>query len=275
MISVLILTHNEEQDLPAALESVAWCDDVHVFDSHSSDSTVEVARRYGAHVAQRPFDNYATQRNAALDTLPFKNPWIFVLDADECVPPALAAELQQVPQTAPPHVAAYRVRRQDYLFDTWLKHAQMSPWYVRLLRHGKARYWRVVNEVLQVDGETATLENPLEHFPFSKGIEHWIAKHNRYSSLEAFHILEQADALKPSLAKALRANDFHERRLHQKAIFYRMPGRPWIKFGYLYLIRGGFLDGYAGYTYARLQSLYEYLIVVKTRELQRRRFKNS
>ena len=270
MISVLILTHNEEQDLPGALDSVAWSDDVHVFDSFSTDRTVAIARARGAHVAQRQFDNYAAQRNAALDTLAFKHQWIFVLDADECVPPALAAELQSVAMNAAPETAAFRVRRQDYLFDTWLKHAQMSPWYVRLLRHGRARYWREVNEVLQVEGETASLQSPLDHFPFSKGIAHWIAKHNRYSSLEAGHIVASAKTTRVSVKTALTGKDFHERRLHQKALFYRMPGRPWIKFVYLYLVRGGFLDGYAGYTYARLQAIYEYLIVVKTREQQRK-----
>jgi glycosyltransferase involved in cell wall biosynthesis len=270
MISVLVLTHNEERDLPAALDSVAWCDDVHVFDSFSSDATVAIAQARGAHVAQRKFDNYAAQRNAALDTLLFKHEWIFVLDADERIPRALASELKAVAANASTETAAFRVRRQDYLFDTWLKHAQMSPWYVRLVRHGRARYWREVNEVLQVDGETEELANPLDHFPFSKGIAHWIAKHNLYSSLEAAHILASAASSKPSFRKAVAGKDFHERRLHQKAIFYRMPGRPWIKFVYLYFVRGGFLDGYAGYTYARLQSIYEYMIVVKTRELRRK-----
>jgi hypothetical protein len=95
-----------------------------------------------------------------------------------------------------------------------------------------------VNEVLQVDGEVRELKNPLDHYPFSKGIAHWVAKHNRYSSLEAEHIVAQAAATRPSLRKALTAKDFHERRLHQKELFYRMPGRPWIKFFYLYVLRG-------------------------------------
>jgi glycosyltransferase involved in cell wall biosynthesis len=267
MISVLILTHNEEQDLPAALASVSWCDDVHIFDSCSTDATVTLARAAGATVTQRPFDNYAAQRNAALDTLPFRHDWIFILDADERITPDLAVELQSVTQSTPIEVAAYKVRRRDFLFGRWLRHAQMSPWYVRLVRRGRARYWREVNEVLQVDGEVRSLTDPLDHFPFSKGLDHWRAKHDRYSSLEAKWTAEQAGQQHYSLRKALFDRDFHERRLHQKGIFYRMPGRPWIKFAYLYLLRCGFLDGYAGYTYARLQAEYERSIVRKTREL--------
>jgi glycosyltransferase involved in cell wall biosynthesis len=83
MISVLILTRNEQQDLPACLASVAWSDDIHVFDSFSTDSTIDIATSAGAHVHQRVFDDYATHRNAALRGISFKHPWLFLLDADE------------------------------------------------------------------------------------------------------------------------------------------------------------------------------------------------
>lgn len=271
MISVLILTHNEEQDLPAALASVSWCDDVHVFDSLSTDPTVTIARDAGATVTQRAFDNYAAQRNAALDTLTFRHEWIFILDADERVTPELALELQTVTASTPQQVAAYKVRRRDFLFDTWLRHAQMSPWYVRLIRRGRARYWREVNEVLQPDGDVRSLASPLDHFPFSKGIDHWKAKHDRYSTLEAKWTAERATTQNYSVRKAFFSDDFHERRLHQKGLFYRLPGRPWIKFAYLYILRGGFLDGRAGFTYARLQAAYERSIVLKTREFAARK----
>ena len=82
MISVLILTHNEEQDLPGCLDSVAWCDDIHVLDSESMDRTAEIARQRGATVTTRRFDNYAAQRNAGM-RLPFRHAWVLVLDADE------------------------------------------------------------------------------------------------------------------------------------------------------------------------------------------------
>jgi glycosyltransferase involved in cell wall biosynthesis len=267
-ISVLILTKNEERDLPGALASVAWSDDIHVFDSQSTDATAEIARAAGAHLHTRAFDDYATHRNVAF-AIPFKHPWVFLLDADERPTPELSAEMQRVVLEAPANTAGFRVRRRDFLFDTWLKHAQISPWYIRLVRPERAKYTRAINEVLEVDGPVAELLAPLDHFPFSKGIAHWVAKHNSYSTMEAELIVRQQGLQNPSLRTALRGPDFHTRRLHQKALFYRMPGRPLIKWCYMMFLRGAILDGAAGITYATLQSIYEYFIVLKTKELRR------
>ncbi len=269
MISVLILTRNEQQDLPACLASVAWSDDIHVFDSFSTDSTVPIAQAAGAHVHQRIFDDYATHRNAALREVPFKHPWLFLLDADERPTPALTAEMLRTIASAPETISGYRLRRRDFLFDTWLKHAQISPFYLRLVRPERARYTRAINEVLEVDGRIAPLSAPLDHFPFSKGIAHWVTKHNLYSTMEAELIYRQQGLQHPSLRIALTDPDFHTRRLHQKAIFYRLPARPLLKFLYMAVVRGAILDGPAGLTYAVLQSFYEYVILLKTRELAR------
>jgi glycosyltransferase involved in cell wall biosynthesis len=268
MISVLILTKNEERDLPGVLASVAWSDDVHVFDSCSTDATVEIARAAGAQLHSRTFDDYATHRNVAL-ALPFKYPWVFLLDADERPTPELCAEMQRVVREAPANTAGFRLRRRDYLFGTWLKHAQISPFYIRLVRPERARYTRAVNEVLEVDGPVAELMHPLDHYPFSKGIARWMEKHNMYSTMEAELIVREQGLQNPSLRTALRDPDFHTRRLHQKAIFYRMPGRPLVKWLYMMFVRGAVLDGAAGVTYATLQAIYEYMIVLKTKELRR------
>src|ERR1700754_747137 len=96
MISVLILTRNEQQDLPACLASVSWSDDIHVFDSNSTDATREIAKAAGAQVHTRTFDDYAAHRNAALTTVPFKHPWVFLPDADERPTPELSREMQQL-----------------------------------------------------------------------------------------------------------------------------------------------------------------------------------
>lgn len=268
MISVLVLTRNEERDLPGALASVAWSDDIHVFDSHSTDATVEIARAAGAQVHSRVFDDYAAQRNAAL-ALPFRHPWVFLLDADERPTAELSAEMQRVVREAPANTAGFRLRRRDFLFGTWLRHAQISPHYIRLVRSGRAKYTRAINEVLEVDGPIAELLHPLDHYPFSKGIAHWVAKHNTYSSMEAELIFRQQGLQDPSLRAALFHPDFHTRRLHQKALFYRMPCRPLIKWCAMMFLRGAILDGTAGVTYATLQSIYEYMIVLKTKELRR------
>jgi glycosyltransferase involved in cell wall biosynthesis len=268
MISVLILTRNEQHDLPGALDSVAWSDDIHVFDSFSTDDTVAIAQSAGAHVTQRAFDDYATHRNAAFQ-LPFKNPWLLILDADERPTPELSREMQQLSLAAPGEVSAFSLRRRDFLFDTWLKHAQISPYYIRLVRPERSKYTRAINEVLEVEGIVADLSYPLDHYPFAKGIAHWVAKHNLYSTMEAELIYKQQGLQSPSLMTALTSKDFHTRRLHQKAIFYRLPGRPIIKWLYMVFVRGAILDGRAGLTYATLQSIYEYFIVIKTKALQR------
>ena len=270
MISVLILTRNEEQDLPGCLDSVAWCDDVHVFDSESTDRTLDIARSRGARVAVRSFDGYARQRNAALQ-LPYRYPWLLVLDADERPTPELSAEIQRAVREAPEAVAAFRMRRRDFLWGTWLKHAQMTPYYVRLLRTGRVRYKRDINEIVEVEGTTAELHAPLDHLAFSKGLSHWVAKHNAYSTKEA-ELLASGDATEAaSWRQALFATDFHARRVAQKALFYELPGRPAIKWIYMMFVRGAILDGRPGVTYATLQAFYEYLIETKRRELLRQR----
>ena len=269
-ISVLILTRNEEQDLPGCLDSVAWSNDIHVFDSESTDRTVEIAKARGCTVTTRRFDSYSAQRNAAMQ-LPFRNAWVLVLDADERPTPDLTREMALAVAAAPPTVSGFRIRRRDFLWGTWLAHAQMTPYYVRLLRVGHAHYTREINEVVEVNGDITALTAPFDHYAFSKGITHWVAKHNAYSTREA-ELLASGDAhSKASLRDAFFAKNFHERRVAQKAIFYELPGRPLIKWIYMMFVRGAILDGHAGIMYATLQSLYEYLIEVKCREINRRR----
>jgi glycosyltransferase involved in cell wall biosynthesis len=269
-ISVLILTKDEEQDLPGCLDAVAWCDDIHIIDSESTDRTVEIARARGCKITTRRFDGYAAQRNAGMG-LPFKHPWVLVLDADERPTPALNTEMQQAVAAAPPTVSGFRIQRRDFLWGTWLAHAQMTPYYVRLLRVGHVHYTRDINEIVEVQGEILALAAPFDHFAFSKGLSHWVAKHNAYSSREAA-LLASGDAVRnASLRDALFAKNFHERRVAQKAIFYELPGRPLIKWVYMMFVRGAILDGRAGVMYATLLSFYEYLIEIKCQEIRRKR----
>ncbi|MDR3734495.1 MAG: glycosyltransferase family 2 protein [Acidobacteriaceae bacterium] len=267
-ISILILTHNEEQNLPACLASVAWSDDVHVLDSQSTDSTVEIARAAGAHVTTRAFDNWAAHQNWAMQNVPFRHPWVFYLDADERVTPQLAQALQSAVQTAG-DLVAFRVQRRDFLNGVWLRHVQASPFYLRLFRPDKMRYERLVNPVSLPDGPTGQVAGYLDHYPFSKGISQWLERHNQYSTFEARQIMENRTRnIAFSPIGAFTAKDFHTRRFHQKELFYRIPARPLVKFFALYIGKRGFLDGHAGLTYSILQSIYEYMIVLKTRELE-------
>jgi len=268
MISVLILTKNEEQDLPGCLASVSWCDDIHVFDSYSNDNTVSIAMNASAKVTQRHFDNWATHQNWGLANIPFKYDWVFYLDADERVSCDLKKALLEFNPDSHEAVA-YEIQRRDFAWNgTWLKNAQISPFYLRLFRPGKMRYERLVNPVSIADGPVKRLPGYLDHYPFSKGFRAWWSRHLGYADMEASMRLNDQDTKKSfSLRKAIVGKDFAERRYHQKGLFYKMPGRPFIKWVYMVFGRRAFLDGMAGITYATLQAIYEYFIVLKTKEL--------
>ena len=276
MISILILTKNEQQDLPGCLQSVSWSDDVHLYDSGSTDDTVGIARRFGAKVTARTYGeselafggDEAAHRNWGLQNIPFKYPWVFVIDADERMTPDLVRAVEAA-VALPGDQVAFRVQRRDFFLGTWLKHVQTSPFYMRLIRPEKIRHERLINTASIADGPVGKVAGYLDHFPFSKGMGQWVDRHNGYSRFEAQQIISNRQAGEGfSWAKAFTAKDFHQRRYHQKELFYRLPFRPLVKFLLLYVAKRGFLDGHAGFTYAMLQSIYEYFIVLKVRELE-------
>jgi glycosyltransferase involved in cell wall biosynthesis len=267
-VSILVLTLNEEINLDACLECVSWSDDIVVLDSLSTDSTAAMAAGRGARVVSRGFDNWAAHQNWAVQNIAFRHPWVLYLDADERCDGALRDEVAKRARVDAPE-AAFRMRRKDYFMGRWLKHAQLYPtWFVRLFRPDRIRYERLVNPVALVDGPVGELEAHITHFPFSHGISHWLARHNRYSDLEALEALKAADTRS---AAQLWSKDPTVRRRLMKDLFFRMPARPLLKFMYYYGWRRGFLDGHAGFTYATLQAIYEYMIACKQTELVRRR----
>jgi len=272
-VSVLILTLNEEINIGACLDSLAWCDDIVVLDSLSKDRTREIAEQRGARVVTRAFDNWSAHQNWAVSNIPFRHPWVLYLDADERCEEALHREALQVAQLGAPE-AAFRIRRKDFFMGRWLKHAQLYPtWLVRLFRPDRIRYERLVNPVAVVDGPIGELTAHIIHYPFSHGVSHWIERHNRYSDMEAIEAAKVRrggdDAAAP--AGSVWSRDPNERRRALKDIFFRMPARPLVKFAYYYAWRRGFLDGKAGLTYATLQAMYEYMIACKGAEIERRR----
>jgi glycosyltransferase involved in cell wall biosynthesis len=272
-VSALILTLNEEINISDCLESLSWCDDVVVLDSNSTDSTRAIAAKWGARVETRSFDNWSAHQNWAVQNIEFRYPWVLYLDADE----RCSFELRdEVLKKAQPRAAeaAFRMRRKDIFMGRWLKHAQLYPtWFVRLFRPAKIRYERLVNPVAVVAGPVGELDAHIMHYPFSHGVSHWIARHNRYSDLEAIEAarLRHDPSGVPAHAGSLWSKDPNERRRALKDIFFRLPARPLLKFGYYYAWRRGFLDGRAGLTYATLQAIYEYMIACKGAELDRRR----
>ena len=126
-ISILILTLDEAANLPACLQSAAWSDDIVVLDSFSRDGTVEIARAADARVFQRQFDDFARQRNHAIDHVDFRHPWVFHLDADERFTPQLVEECRAV--VADDAHSGYLVPSKMMLWGKWLRHAADYPVY--------------------------------------------------------------------------------------------------------------------------------------------------
>ncbi|WP_374951914.1 glycosyltransferase family 2 protein [Mucilaginibacter sp.] len=268
MISVLILTKNEAKDLPGCLASVSWCDDIHVYDSYSDDATIEIALQAGAKITQRKFDNWSAHQNWGLENIKFKYSWVLYIDADERVSEELHQIITQLDLSNNTYVA-YEIRRRDFAWNgVWLKHAQISPFYIRFFRPEKMGYERLVNPISKPLGPVGRLNGYLDHYPFSKGIRFWFARHLGYADMEAeMRVAEMGEGKTYSLTKAFFSRDFTEKRYHQKGLFYKLPGRPIVKWFYMVLFRMAFLDGVTGVSYATMQAIYEYFIVLKTKEI--------
>ena len=267
MISVVILTHNEETNIGRCLDAVSWSDDILVVDSFSDDRTVEISKHYGARVIQRAFKDFSSQRNFASEQGDLKHEWVLHLDADEIVTPELKAELSGAVFG---DKDAYRVSSKLIFCGKFLRHAGLFPSYqVRFGRKQALRFKQVGHgqrETLE-PSRIGTLESSLLHFNFSKGLSDWIERHNRYSTAEAYqNVYGYADDDVSILDLLSFATD--RRRRAAKKIFRRLPCRATIRFIYMYLFRGGILDGGAGLTYCRLLARYEWLIVLKEREIR-------
>lgn len=268
MISCLILTKNEELNLPTCLASLSWCDDVVVLDSGSTDRTVEIAERAGARVFTRDWDTERAQRAHSL-SLPFKYPWVYNPDADELTPADLRDELLAVVSDSSLHHVAYRVRFKVIFMGSWIRRSSLYPtWVLRLFRPAFLSFERDINLKYVVDGSTGMLKSHFEHHTFRKGLHHWYAKHNDYSSLEAQEALRSIKNGKLELRRLVSLNPV-ERRLAWKELSFRIPGRSLVTLMYLLFIRRGLLDGPAGWAYCGLRASYELMIEVKLRELIR------
>ncbi|MFI5356395.1 MAG: glycosyltransferase family 2 protein [Opitutales bacterium] len=257
MLSIVILTLNEERDLPRCLASVAGCNDVVVLDSGSTDRTVEIARAAGARVFTRPFDNFAGQRNHAQRHIPFRHPWVFHLDADEAMTPALLEECAQFAASpAQTRFDGCWVAPKMMFEGRWIPHCTDFPAY-------QARFVRAPGfEFVQVGhGQREAPQMRLRHLRAnyfhdlsSDGEAAWLAKHRRYAAAEA---REHAQARGTVNWRGVFHRDPLIRRRTLKHLSYALPFRPPLRFIYQYLLHGGFLDGRAGLKYCRLLMRYE------------------
>ncbi|HTV48110.1 MAG TPA: glycosyltransferase family 2 protein [Phycisphaerae bacterium] len=270
MISVLIITYNEEINIARCLDSLKWSDDILVLDSFSTDRTVEIATAKGARILKNRFVNFAQQRNFGLINGNLKHDWILHLDADEVVTPELQRELQE--NATGGKKDAYRLASKMIFQGRWLKHSGLYPSYqVRFGKRDRLNFIQAGHGQREsLPPETiGTLREPLLHYSFSKGIQDWLERHNRYSTTEAEKFLENTGVQKVDWAGLF--SDAPRRRRALKDISGFLPCRSALRFIYMYFLRLGFLDGRAGFTYCRLLAIYEYFIVLKIREFLRKK----
>jgi glycosyltransferase involved in cell wall biosynthesis len=268
-ISVLIFTLNEELHLPRCIESVRWSDDVIVVDSFSTDRTAEICASLGARMVQRPFSAMWEQRNWALRNAGAKHDWALILDADEWVPPMLAAELQAVPHDGNDKVAAYRVRRRFHMWGRWLRFSSLYPtWLVRLVRRDRVAYFSQGHgEGQEVSGRIGDLQNDLIDENL-RGIDEWFLRQNAYSSRDAVYELEAEK--RHMNATAILSRDPAERRRALKQLAMRLPFRALAYFLYSYVFRLGFLDGRDGLVFCIMKAVYQQMVVIKKYDHKRR-----
>ena len=245
-LSVTIITRNEASNIGAALQSVAWADEVLVVDCGSTDATVPTAQKLGARVLHRDWRGFGEQKNFATDEA--ANEWILSLDADERVSDALAGEIRNVLSRDPDHVA-YRIPRVSWYLDRWIR---TTDWYpnlqLRLYHRGRGR-WNVrrVHESVQVTGPVGRLTHALEHRPY-RDVSHHLDTMNRYTTLAAQEM-------------------YDEGRRSGVGLLLTMPAAAFCR---NYLLRRGFMQGSTGFVISSLNAYYVFLKFVKLWELQRR-----
>ena len=262
VLNVIILTHQEELNLPYALRSLQRLDcEIFVVDSGSTDRTIEIAKAFGARVVQHAFESQARQLNWALDTLPLTAGWTLRLDADERLTDELAAEIGGVLSAAPAEIAGYLIKRRVYFWGRWIRFGGYYPtWLLRLWRTGMARSEELsMDEHMVVSGGSI---GRLKHDFIDenhKGLTFWIDKHNRYSDREITAI-EEASAQRAGkrVGGAVARKRFLKNVVYGRSpLFLRA-----IAYGFLrYFILLGFLDGRAGFVFHFLQGFWYRLII--------------
>ena len=241
-VSAIILTLNEERNIVDCIRTLReWCDDIVVYDSFSTDRTVELAKAEGARVFQRKFDNYANQRNAALREVKYPGEWVLMVDADERWGKAIGEMiLTALEDPKYKDVSIFHFQRKDIFFGRWLKHGiGAGTWTGRLLKRADVSVERDINEEYHCTGAKEYLGGErFVHYPFNNGISWWFHRHNRYSDMEARRLLEERS--EKIAVKTLWGRDPVLRRKTLKQILYRVPLRPLWMFFALYVLNAVF-----------------------------------
>lgn len=284
-VTALVLTFNEELNLPACLDSLrGWVDRIVVVDSGSTDGTVRIAEAHGAYVLRHPFQTHSTQWRWAIENLPEgASDWILGLDADQRVTAELAAEIRQTLGTArgtPDGVAGYYIKRRQIFRGRWIRHGGYYPKYLlKLFRRDGISFDEneLVDHHFYVRGRTQLLKHDLiEANRKEDDLAFWIDKHCRYARLMAQQeFLGRADhgvagaGVRPSLLGSPNQSSLWRRR-----VWMHMPlfARPWLYFVYRYFVRLGFLDGREGLVFHFVQACwFRFMVDTYLDELRRGR----
>ncbi len=244
-VSVTVITKNEAVNLAAALDSVAWADEILVVDSGSTDGTTEIARRYTDRVITRDWQGYSAQKNYAASAA--SHDWILSLDADERVTSSLADEIRGI-LSVEPNARGYRIPRIAHYLGCWIRSTDWYPDYQLRLYDRRVGRWtpRPVHESVTVEGSIGQLSADLEHYPY-RDISHHLSTIDRYTTLSAAHQHE----------RGARAN-ICQLAVHPALAFLRN-----------YVLRRGAMSGSAGLVISILNSYYVFLKFAKLWELQR------
>lgn len=273
-VSIVVPIRNEAGNLPRCLALQRWADEVFVIDSQSTDGSQQIAQGHGAQVVQFEFNGtWPKKKNWALEHLPFRNEWVFILDADEVLPAGAEGEFRAAIADAGATVG-YWINYRFMFMGKWLRHTHYPNWNLPLFRHSLGRYEKLtevptasgdkeVHEHVVVQGPTGRLHCEMDHYAFPS-VEVFVEKHNRYSNWEARVAIAAEGANASDRLQSARVAQ--RRRL--KRLSQRLPLRPLLRFFYVYIWQRGFLDGREGYYFARMHAFYEFLSVAKTYKLR-------
>ena len=273
-LSVVILTHNEEHNLPACLESLMGLEcETFVVDSGSTDRTPEIASAAGAHVVRHPFENYGAQRNWAQQNLPLRGEWLLHLDADERLTDGLVREITQVLRDPPNDVDGFLIRKRTVFMGRWIRHGGHYPsFHLRLFRREKGRCEdRLYDQHFLVDGNVKRLEHDY-YDVITSDLSTWSHRHIRWAELEAQECLNNRRDGHRVRPVAL-GNPIERKRWLREGVYGRSPLflRAFLYWMYRYFVRLGFLDGVEGLIFHFLQGCwYRFLVDAKIYERRHR-----
>jgi glycosyltransferase involved in cell wall biosynthesis len=243
-LSLVVITRDAARELPSCVASAHFAAETLVVDSGSTDGTVAIAQDSGARVLHRPFDGFGAQKRFAVSQA--THDWVLCLDADERVSPELAAAIAAAFANGQPRAAAFSLSRRNRFLGRWLAHGEGYPdRIVRLFDRRRARWTDdPVHENVVADGPVERLAGDLMHAS-AESIDEYIAKQNRYTTLQA---------------RAMHARG-------ERAGVARLALSPIARFVRFYVLKGGFLDGAAGFAHIAIGAFASFLKYVKLRAL--------